>query len=364
MQVLCVMSVNVALHFPDEKKVVPENLRGQKLIADEIKIEEINYHELEVEIQFGGEIYSFHRLRPFVEIEGSSVNVAAILKKLGKSPVIFAPIGNDDFGRKIQERLQAEAIDFIPYRHCGKSAVTAAISDDEGLTTLFCVKPAVEIETERVLHGLREKKLKPLYVAATSVRPGQLAVVSAVLDEFPRAFKAFIPHHELLLGQNQSPTADFLGVVERADILQVNEREANLLHRGAGKDHETFLSSDLEEMLSRFNGIKPSVVIVTLGDKGAATVAFRNGDYEIYSHRPHYVEKVVDTTGSGDCFLAAFIYAQAQGIGHESSVDFASWVAAKNCLGKGGHFAEVDRHSVQGFPWRQPTKSSSEPCLA
>ena len=164
--------------------------------------------------------------------------------------------------------------------------------------------------------------------------------------------------------QNQSPTADFLGVVERADILQVNEREANLLHRGAGKDHETFLSSDLEEMLSRFNGIKPSVVIVTLGDKGAATVAFRNGDYEIYSHRPHYVEKVVDTTGSGDCFLAAFIYAQAQGIGHESSVDFASWVAAKNCLGKGGHFAEVDRHSVQGFPWRQPTKSSSEPCLA
>src|SRR3989344_8088631 len=127
-------------------------------------------------------MYSFPRLRPFVGIEGSSVNVAAILKKLGKSPVIFAPIGNDDFGRKIQERLQAEAIDFIPYRHTGKSAVTAAISDDQGLTTLLCVKPAVEIETERVIDRLRERKLKPLYVTATSVRPGQLAVISAILN--------------------------------------------------------------------------------------------------------------------------------------------------------------------------------------
>jgi sulfofructose kinase len=73
------------------------------------------------------------------------------------------------------------------------------------------------------------------------------------------------------------------------------------------------------------------VLIVTQGSRGCSVHTGRER-----FHVPALTVQAVDTTGAGDAFHGAFIYAMAQGWRLERAAAFSNAAAALNCLTLGG----------------------------
>jgi len=88
---------------------------------------------------------------------------------------------------------------------------------------------------------------------------------------------------------------------------------------------------DPEAALRALRRSHPGVLVVTLGDQGAVAL---DGDTLLRS--PGFlVDPVVDTTGAGDVFRGAFIYALLQGRPMPDLLRFANAAAAESCTRAG-----------------------------
>ncbi len=110
-----------------------------------------------------------------------------------------------------------------------------------------------------------------------------------------------------------------------AKFLQMNAREFSIINE-----------DNLHE--SDFFGqyLKPDqVLIITQGSAGAQLVFSKNGMVRNKHFPAYHVDKIIDVTGCGDVFGAAFIlnYLQSQNI--YDSIEFANRSAAAKCMLKG-----------------------------
>jgi ribokinase len=116
-----------------------------------------------------------------------------------------------------------------------------------------------------------------------------------------------------------------IGLLERADLLIVNEGEAafygDSLHRGGG------------------------MVALTLGGQGA--VLYRAGT-EI-ARMPVFSVPVVDTTGAGDTFCGALVLALAEGQDPGEALRFASAAGALAVTKEGAQPSLPRRQEVEDF---------------
>ena len=84
-------------------------------------------------------------------------------------------------------------------------------------------------------------------------------------------------------------------------------------------------------------------VLIKLGARGSAMVsAVEGGDPEVVRQDAVKVDQVVDTTGAGDCFTAAFAVGFVRGWGTERSMRWAS-KAASLCIQKMGAMVSLPR---------------------
>jgi sulfofructose kinase len=88
----------------------------------------------------------------------------------------------------------------------------------------------------------------------------------------------------------------------------------------------------------------PEIVVVTLGDRGCRAFT-ANGQF----HSPGFAVRAVDTTGAGDAFHGAFLYAMLQGWDLERVARFSNAAAALNCLRLGGRQGLPTLEQVQTF---------------
>lgn len=89
---------------------------------------------------------------------------------------------------------------------------------------------------------------------------------------------------------------------------------------------------------------KGKVVVVTAGIRGSFGVT-EEGEF----HQPAFVVEVVDTTGAGDVYHGAFLYALAQEWDLPRCAAFASAVAALKCRKLGGRAGIPTRAEVNRF---------------
>jgi fructokinase len=87
----------------------------------------------------------------------------------------------------------------------------------------------------------------------------------------------------------------------KADVLKLNDHELKLI-AGWYKDY-TDVASQLAFLQQKF---EVPTLLVTLGDKGAM---LKKGDNTF--HHKGYPVNVCDTIGSGDAFLAGYLYTSA-----------------------------------------------------
>jgi fructokinase len=125
-------------------------------------------------------------------------------------------------------------------------------------------------------------------------------------------------------------------LLSRADIIKMNSAELELI-TGWFTRYKT-MTDRIAIIQDRF---KVPCIIVTMGGDGAMV----NIEGELYGH-PGYVVDVADTIGSGDSFLAAFLFKLLNNDGPKESLAFASALGAL-VASKTGGWPAYDINDIQ-----------------
>ncbi len=117
--------------------------------------------------------------------------------------------------------------------------------------------------------------------------------------------------------------ARFLELLPLVDVLVVARDFA----------HQLAESDDLGTQLSSLRGFGAKIVGLTDGERGSWFESAEGGRF----HQPAFaVSKLVDTTGCGDVFHGAFLFARLRGDEWRQCARFASAAAAINAMALGG----------------------------
>jgi len=249
---------------------------------------------------------------------GSAANVAATLAGLSVPAGVVGATGDDEHGHLARRELVAAGVDTGHLLAVEGAATTVKylLVDGDGEVAVLGNVGANE--------ALGPEDVDPGYVRAadhlhlTSQRPATAARLAAVASEAGVGV-SFDPGRRLA-------DRDFDATVERADVVFVNDREAEAL---------------LAEAPTPPGGER--TVVVKHGDRGAE-VRTAEGDYV----HPGFDVDPVDTTGAGDAFAAGFIATRLEGGDHERALEFANACGALAARGEGAR-SVPDREAVERF---------------
>ncbi|MBA4601309.1 ribokinase [Thermoactinomyces mirandus] len=232
---------------------------------------------------------------------GKGANQAVAAAWLGAEVIMIGRVGNDSFGNVILENLKAnqvktQYVEPVTHARSGTAHITLA----EGDNSIVVVKGANDFTT-------------PEYVrkAETAIRDADVVLIQCEVPDETVEYTADLCERlgvPLLL--NPAPARPISkDVIARSAFITPNEHEYKIL----------FDSADRSEVLRKY----PNKLIITEGKKG---VRFFNGEKEMVI--PGVTMPVVDTTGAGDTFNAAFAVAIAEGKSIENTLEFANLAAA------------------------------------
>lgn len=246
---------------------------------------------------------------------GKGSNQAVAARRLGATVTLFSMIGSDAFGQGARDLWSDEGVDHDHVAVAEGSTMVGVILVDATGENRIAIAPGVltsfgpddlagldtALETADVLLvGLEI----PVATAVAALQAGRRAGVPTVLNPAPA------PPEPL--------PADLLSFV---DHLLPNRTEAAHL-TGRATDSDPF------DLLADTSLDRVPTVVLTLGAEGALV---RSGD-EICAVPAVPVADVVDTTGAGDTFSAAYSVQLARGADPVTAARFAARAAA-HCVG-------------------------------
>jgi sugar/nucleoside kinase (ribokinase family) len=100
----------------------------------------------------------------------------------------------------------------------------------------------------------------------------------------------------------------------------------------------------------------PRQVVITDGLRGCWYWDTDRRHTGQHLHQPAFETNVVDTTGAGDVFHGAYLYAYLQGWPTRRCLAFASATAALKCRKLGGRAGIPTRPQVEAFLGRRPAR--------
>lgn len=268
---------------------------------------------------------------------GAPMNVALHLLRHGKESRIISKIGNDENG--------AELIAFIQERGGLTDLVQKSTAYETGTVNVKISNKgnASYIINEPVAWDFIDFE-SPL---KDKVKPNDFLVYGSLAVRNQHSFETLIDLlnlnvqkvFDLNLREPHFTYSKIEQLIEKADILKINEDEANVLKALYVPNLEG-LESFTTFLLGRFN-LKG--VLVTLGEHGALA----NFDSHIYKVNGVKV-KVKDTVGSGDSFLAAFISKYIEGLDIEECLLFGCATGAfiATCSGANPEYEVSDIYKL------------------
>ncbi|MEA4876266.1 ribokinase [Anaerorhabdus sp.] len=232
---------------------------------------------------------------------GKGSNQAVAIARLGGDVVMFGKVGNDDNGRKLTTMMKENGVntDFIKIEENANTGL-AVITVGEGDNTIVVLpgaNSAVDID----------------YIE--SIKKELLTCGLVVLQhEIPLETNEYIirlcKENGIKTLLNPAPAATVSEeIIDLVDFLTPNEHEAVLL----------FENEDVEQIMMKY----PEKLIVTQGEKGISLAVSEEKIVTVPSRK----SKVLDTTGAGDTFNGAFVYAYTSGMPLKEALRFANVAA-------------------------------------
>jgi fructokinase len=231
-------------------------------------------------------------------VGGSPLNVAVGLARLGRDVDFLTHIGDDPRGRRIAEYVNAAGVHLVSGSQSAARTAVAQLTVDENGSADYVFDLDWQLSATPMV-------APPLFVHTGSIaavqEPGCLAVaalvdtyhVSATITFDPNVRPSSIVDRDLARERIEH-------LVERSDIVKVSEEDL------------CWIDPDRppERIAQTWRTLGPSVVAVTMADRGAVAVCAA-GEVRV----PARPVQVVDTVGAGDAFTVGLIDALwAQGL--------------------------------------------------
>ena len=255
---------------------------------------------------------------------GAPMNVAYHLRKLGLDPGIVTRVGIDERGKKLIDLLNENGIttDHIQLDYDIPTGIVNATANEHGEMQYDIVAPAawdfIALDDDTV--ELVKDASHFIFGSLVNRNPTSRNTLFALLETAQQKvldINLRPPHF------NRHLVEDLLS---RADIIKMNSAELELI-TGWFTRYKT-MTDRIAIIQDRFQVPR---IIVTMGGDGAIV----NIEGELYGH-PGYMVDVADTIGSGDSFLAAFLFKQLNNDGPKESLAFASALGALVASKTGG----------------------------
>lgn len=244
--------------------------------------------------------------------------------RLGARTKIISRIGDDALGEYIRRDLQSEGVDVsLLLEEAGSESHVSVILVDEqsGDRSIITRPPTGAAISPKEIRRKDIDGAQVLFVDNITPATLQLATwareagMKVVLDP-------------------ARPYTEIKPLLELVDVPIVPEQWARAWLPGKPP----------EEVAQRLFDAGAEIAIVTLGERGAV-VCWGQGLRQF----PAYSVDVVDTTGAGDAYHGAFMYALLQGWDVPRMAQFASAVGSLNCRAMGGRSALPTRAEVDQF---------------
>jgi ribokinase len=254
---------------------------------------------------------------------GKGANQAAAAARLGARTWLVGLTGDDESGRRAREDLRGVGVDLSELRIASAHTGVALIVVDEGGENLIAVASGAnaEVSGHMMMASLRHIASQRATVVANLEIPDE-AVLAAGTEARARGWRFIL---------NPAPARPLsASLLALCDVVAPNEHEVEAL---GWRSVEALLDQSL------------GAVVVTRGAAGADL--YRPGV------PPHHQEafhvEVLDTTGSGDAFIAGLAWALAEGGGLENAVRVAAAAGALAARQVGARASLPDRAELERF---------------
>ncbi|MCA0986533.1 ribokinase [Guptibacillus algicola] len=251
---------------------------------------------------------------------GKGANQAVAAARLGADVYMIGCVGDDAYGDEIIANFKRNGV----HTDCvepvtGVESGTAHIILAEGDNSIVVVKGANDYVTPNYV----DKMISFLQTC-------DLVLIQQEVPEETVAYAAKVcSEMDVPLLLNPAPAREISKeVVNLATYLTPNEHESAVLFKGLPP----------KEAMKVF----PNKVLITEGEQG---VRYYDGKKEVLV--PSFKVEVVDTTGAGDTFNAAFGVAVAESKGMEESIRFANRAASLSVTGFGAQGGMPSREEVE-----------------
>lgn len=223
------------------------------------------------------------------EVGGGGTNTAAAFAKLGLQTAYLGNVGTDNNGTLVLDDCKAHGVTYIGSRTDDLTnysvVLESALLKDR---TILIYKGASERLLWNAVHDVSCKLLHVTSLSGESFR----TALRVMQERKKQGTRVSCNPSNYQIEKNKE---DVLAMLQVADIVTLNREEAVLL---VGDGTERL-------MCEKIAALGPSVVVITLGAKGA--VAYNGTDCLRGEPLPN--RTVRETTGAGDCFAATFVAA-------------------------------------------------------
>ena len=230
---------------------------------------------------------------------GSPANVAVGLHRLGVPTRLVARLAGDPMGRRLRRHLENNGLELGHVVAAAEATSLAIVSVEEDGTVGydFRVDGTADWQwTDAELSNVVDDDVVALHVGslAMALEPGASALRRLVERARADVTVSFDPNvRPLLMGRREDVVNRVEGVVALADVVKASAEDLAWLYP----------ADPPAAVASRWLGLGPSLVVVTLGPAGVLAV----GPATPLVQRPAVPVAVVDTVGAGDAFMAALL---------------------------------------------------------
>lgn len=228
-----------------------------------------------------------------VEIPGGSpANVALTLGRLGRPVALATWIGLDEYGRLIDFHMYDSGVHVTGASRGAShtSTALARLNENGAASYTFDLEwaPAPPITVPPTAQIIEAGSISAI------IEPGASAVLDALTRGREHALVCFDPNaRPSIMGEPTAALTSLERFIALADVVKVSDEDIEWLTGGA----------PIDEVVDRWLGMGPSLVVVTRGKHGSLAVTSSGLRF---TKTPSDV-KVVDTVGAGDSFMGGMI---------------------------------------------------------
>ncbi len=286
--------------------------------------------------------------KPNPSCGGDALNVAMALAKLGEDVSIAGVVGDDANGDFIKKKCSEAGIntDGIKTLNDYATATTYALIDENGERHFLTDKSIFPVLNGSHISNSQIKDADIVYFGSAMALEGMDN--GGIVDVFKRAHSfGKITAMDAAI-DSERVNLDWESILDPAlletDIFMPSIIEAELI---SGE-------SELEKIAEYFEQYNFKVLIIKLGSKGCY---FSDGSTKQIVPTLDWMP-VVDTTGAGDSFVAAFLSCISRNWGYLEAVKFANAVASISVGAVGGTEAIPDFETAYEFFIKNTDKKS------